>query len=918
MPKLTLNTIGSRYGSIDALNDNFDAIEDAFDNTLSLDGTSPNEMQANLNMGGNRIINTATAINNTDAPNLAQVNSIISNASTGLIAQQREKQTATNGQTVVTLTGLTYFPNSNNLSVYVNGVKYYVGDAYVESSSTTVTFVEPLVEGDRLEFVTNEAVANQVGSSENISYLPAGTGAVATNVQSKLRESVSVLDFGADPTGVVDSTSAIQNAINSFGASGGVVVVPCGLYIVTAKISMRSLVTVRCEADAVINLEGLATGIAVEFLGSVGSTFTFAQTRTRGDTTVAISGSPNFSVGDTIHLVSNTSVFAAGTYNLGFHPTDNCYYAEWNIIAADLGGGVYKLAIPFEFPGWTTAATAKKVTPIYNSSWIGGKFIRRTSGTVANAVVESRWAYRCVVDGAEFDQGSRAGMAVQFRSSWKCEGRSLRSDNDPSFPYDYALHHGDYNRFKTRGTQDCGFTGLKGSYGGQIVDFTYSSGGDPFSNIRSYCNFGQFNRCFEGLTSHPGCYQEQWVGNIMTDCYDDGLVVRGYLPVIQGNTFVSTQDITDSLTATAGSFIIGRRYTITTVGTTDFTLIGASANTIGVRFVATGAGSGTGTATQVETYGIRLGYGGARRADITGNVIRGFYGAFNIYGSPSLGEWGNVLCNIHDNEVAQCFVGLDTSNMGNTNTTRFITYQNNRHSAMGRYVVYFPGYAAASTIKGNVLDGGFRYTGAGADVAFVEAAANCPALHITGNQWMRTKGTNASYTKYMVRVGSVSDTTTFPVDDWGAQTVVTNNIASFDAIDSVVMQSIASTASYRQETFVEGRMSSTIASGVATCVMSANRRLLLTVDTEGSASIDDLDRVTPSTNFAFLEGDLLILKTTANARDVVVRDVATSGAATFGFQTPANASITLGTSNDTLLCVFSSPHWRVVSQSLNG
>lgn len=50
-------------------------------------------------------------------------------------------------------------------------------------------------------------------------------------------------------------------------------------------------------------------------------------------------------------------------------------------------------------------------------------------------------------------------------------------------------------------------------------------------------------------------------------------------------------------TITAGAFVTGTTYTILTVGTTDFTLIGAASNTVGVSFVATGAGSGTGTAT---------------------------------------------------------------------------------------------------------------------------------------------------------------------------------------------------------------------------------------------------------------------------------------------------------------------------------
>jgi hypothetical protein len=60
MPKVALNTIGSRYGSIDALNDNFDTIETAFDNTLSRDGTGPNFMLTPLDMNGYGIVNVSS------------------------------------------------------------------------------------------------------------------------------------------------------------------------------------------------------------------------------------------------------------------------------------------------------------------------------------------------------------------------------------------------------------------------------------------------------------------------------------------------------------------------------------------------------------------------------------------------------------------------------------------------------------------------------------------------------------------------------------------------------------------------------------------------------------------------------------------------------------------------------------------
>jgi len=65
---------------------------------------------------------------------------------------------------------------------------------------------------------------------------------------------------------------------------------------------------------------------------------------------------------------------------------------------------------------------------------------------------------------------------------------------------------------------------------------------------------------------------------------DHGFVRRGSAPSL-------AQQIT-----TAGNFTIGATYIITTIGTTNFALIGG-ANTIGLLFVATGVGSGTGTAT---------------------------------------------------------------------------------------------------------------------------------------------------------------------------------------------------------------------------------------------------------------------------------------------------------------------------------
>ena len=55
--KPTLTTITSGYASNTQLNNNFAELRDAFDNTLSLDGSTPNAMQADFDMNGYNILN---------------------------------------------------------------------------------------------------------------------------------------------------------------------------------------------------------------------------------------------------------------------------------------------------------------------------------------------------------------------------------------------------------------------------------------------------------------------------------------------------------------------------------------------------------------------------------------------------------------------------------------------------------------------------------------------------------------------------------------------------------------------------------------------------------------------------------------------------------------------------------------------
>jgi hypothetical protein len=77
MAKLTLTDITSGYATTTTINANNAAIEEALENTLSRDGTSPNQMEADLDMNSNRIYNLPDAVSNTEPVTLSQAAEIV-------------------------------------------------------------------------------------------------------------------------------------------------------------------------------------------------------------------------------------------------------------------------------------------------------------------------------------------------------------------------------------------------------------------------------------------------------------------------------------------------------------------------------------------------------------------------------------------------------------------------------------------------------------------------------------------------------------------------------------------------------------------------------------------------------------------------------------------------------------------------
>lgn len=160
------------------------------------------------------------------------------NSNSVSFTNQQQIVTATANQTVFNLS-ISYQPGTNSLSVFVDGVNQYgpgAQYAYTETDSDTVTFVSGLHVGAQVKFTTTQQQGAGAVNASQVTYNPAGATAVATNVQTKLRETISVKDFGATGDGTTDDTTAINNAIAYLKslARGGNLYFPAGTYSVSS------------------------------------------------------------------------------------------------------------------------------------------------------------------------------------------------------------------------------------------------------------------------------------------------------------------------------------------------------------------------------------------------------------------------------------------------------------------------------------------------------------------------------------------------------------------------------------------------------------------------------------------------------------------------------------------------------------
>jgi hypothetical protein len=164
------------------------------------------------------------------------------------------------------------------------------GGAALIGNTPSGTIAATTVQGAINEIVSDLAASS---GSSLVGHIATGTGATARTIQAKLRDTVSVKDFGAVGDGTTNDTAAIQAAIDALSPLGGTLYFPKGTYIVSDANADNACLTVTAP---------------IQFLGA-GAFYTSIQPAASVAGTVnTILVNPNASYDQTLMSFKNLSL----------------------------------------------------------------------------------------------------------------------------------------------------------------------------------------------------------------------------------------------------------------------------------------------------------------------------------------------------------------------------------------------------------------------------------------------------------------------------------------------------------------------------------------------------------------------------------------------------------------------------------
>jgi len=360
-------------------------------------------------------------------------------------------------------------------------------------------------------------------SSSLVEFTPAGTEAIPTNVQTKLRGITSVTDYMTSAqiddvrsgTGSIDVTDAIQEAINAMEALGGGIVQAHDLaYKIAGIVYLKDNVHLEFGTQTVIDCSTSAAAFTFYALGTVGEEVPLSVTVTSGESVIQTTTPHGLQVGDWALLKSQRACLhddAGYAWRLGETTggTTSPFFAEpvqiFSVDSATQVTVTSGLIFPDYRPDKTLetyflardSSTLCKINFVENVRLTGGRFIKSTNG---KTLVRMSFCLRPYIEIADAQLGLTVGACVDLRG---CLEGNVKARAERPADFEVVVDHSLYNSFKDVGSWYCTWDVVDYN-GSQGWDQSFSSGEHP--SICPTLKMKSINSREDGATTHGACY----------------------------------------------------------------------------------------------------------------------------------------------------------------------------------------------------------------------------------------------------------------------------------------------------------------------------------------------------------------------------------------------------------------------------
>lgn len=345
-----ITTVASGYYGREALNDNFQEIQSAFDNTLSLDGSTPNAMQADLDFNGFNITNAGGIVIGGQNV-ISLLNSSVSSAATSAAQAVSSSNEAANSASAAAASAVSaaadaasaatswgYFsPYTTEIQILADDLidgSFVAGDIYDFGSITTPTTG---TSGSPDGFIVT--VHNNLDDIETVAGISADVTAVA---------GISTSDLAA--------VAAVDTEVGTLGAISADITTAAGI-----SANITTVAGIDSDVTAV-------SGVSADVTTVAGITGNLA--------TVASNAANITAVGTDIANVNTVAANLADVNNFGetyrIGATDPTTSLDVGDLFFNTTTGVLKV---YDGVGWTAGVTA------------GSGFLALTGGTMTGPLV---------------------------------------------------------------------------------------------------------------------------------------------------------------------------------------------------------------------------------------------------------------------------------------------------------------------------------------------------------------------------------------------------------------------------------------------------------------------------------------------------------------------------------------------------